>query len=409
MEKLSDEARGYAVIRAVGAEPTRLIDRCAAEGMDFWGVYPEDDFTFIFKTRLRHADAIMGFAEKCCCETEILEKRGLPVEAKKLRRRQVLWVLPLCLLALLVVSSFFIWKIEITGNEQVSEIEILNALEDSGVYIGSFWPNFTSDNIRSRVLVKIPELKWISVSVFGSRAYIEVRERTDIPEIYDENEPVKLIADEPGIIESVSVLRGYSLFKKGQTAAAHDTLISGAVPSTFGETVIVHADGSVLARTWYEISAIMPLDYAKKTYTGEKKSRFALIIGDDRINFYAKSRIFDKDCDNIISERRLGIKGFFELPVILVKETAEAYELESGSVSEQEAKTQLEAFVNSALKARIGADGEVKSAEYTFSVVDGYAVGTLRAECIQNIAAEQAMSADEISAAKSAGKDNSTR
>jgi len=409
LERLSDEARGYAVIRAVGVEPTRLIDRCAAEGIDFWGVYPEDDFTFIFKTRLRYADAIMGFAEKCCCETEILERRGLPIEGKKLRRRQVLWLLPLILLSLLVASSFFVWKIEITGNEQVSEIEILNALEDSGVAIGSYWPNFTSDNIRSCVLVKIPELKWISVSVFGSRVYVEVRERTDIPDIYDETEPIKLVAVEPGIIESVSVLRGYSLFKKGQTAAENDTLVTGAVPSTFGETEILHAQGSVFARTWYEISAVMPLNYEKKIFTGEKKSRFALIVGEERINFYAKSRIFDKDCDNIINERRLGIKGFFELPIIWVKETAEPYELSSGTISEQEAKTQLEAFVNTELKTRIGKDGEVKSAEYSFSVVNGYAVGTLRAECVQNIAAEKDMSADEISAAKSTGKDSSTR
>lgn len=409
MEKLSDEARGYVVIRAVGAEPTRLIDRCAAEGMDFWGVYPEDDFTFVFKTRLRHVDAIMGFAEKCCCETEILERRGLPIEVQKLRHRQMLFVLPLILLGLLVASSFFIWKIEISGNEKVSEIEILNALEDSGVAIGSFWPDFTSDNIRSCVLVKIPELKWISVSVFGSRAYVEVRERTDIPEIYDENEPVKLVAEESGIIESVSVLRGYSLFKKGQTAAESDILVSGAVPSTFGETEIMHAEGSVIARTWYEISAVMPLDYAKKTYTGERKSRFALIMGNDRINFYMKSRIFDKDCDNIISEHRLGINGFFYLPIIVVKETAEFYELSSGSISEQEAKTQLEAFVHAELKARVGGDGEVISAEYNFSVVGGYAVGTLRAECVQNIAAEKDMSADEISAARSAGKGSNTR
>ena len=259
MERLSDEARGYAVIRAVGVEPTRLLDRCAAGNIDFWGVAPEDDYTFVFRTRLKHADEILGFAERCGCEVKIIEMRGGPIQAKKLRKRYALWGLPLLFMALLIASYFFIWKIEITGNEKVSDTEILNALEDSGVYIGSYWPKFTSDNIRSKVLVEIPELKWISVSVFGSRALIEVRERTDIPKLFDESEAVKIVADESGIIESMGVLRGFPLFKKGQAALTDETLISGAVPSTFRNTEIVHAEGSVIARTWYELSAVMPL------------------------------------------------------------------------------------------------------------------------------------------------------
>jgi len=409
LERLSDEVRGYAVIKAVGAEPTRLIDRCADENIDFWGVCPEDEITFFFKTRLKHAEEILGFAEKCCCEAEIVERRGVPIEAKKLRRRYALLVLPLILIFILVASHFFIWEIEITGNDTVSDIEILNALEDSGVYIGSFWPDFTSDSIRSRVLVKVPELKWLSVSVFGSRAVVEVRERTDVPELFDEDEAVKIVAGEPGIIQSISVLRGFSLFKKGQTAAESDTLIGGAVPSTFGETEIVHAEGIVIARTWYEICAVMPLKYSEKIYTGEKESRFALIIGNERINFYGKSRISDTNCDNIVSERRLGIEGFFELPVTVVKETSESYELSGADFTEDAAGARLKELTACELRRRIGEDGEIISSEFTFSVIDGTAVGTLRAECRQNIATEKQMTVEEINAAKSAGEAKNTQ
>ena len=86
LERLSDIARGYAVIKAVGAEPTAIIDRCAAQGIEFWGVSPEDSFTLVFKTRLGQASAVTGFAEKCCCEAEVLEICGLPVEAKKTKK-----------------------------------------------------------------------------------------------------------------------------------------------------------------------------------------------------------------------------------------------------------------------------------------------------------------------------------
>ena len=402
MERLSDKARGYVVIKAVGVEPTRLIDRAAAEQLDFWGVYPEDDYTLIFRTRLKNAKKILRFAEKCCCEAEVLEKRGVPIAAKKLKKRYVLWALPLMLMALLVTASFFIWKIDIIGNETVSETEILNALEDSGVYIGSFSPNFTSDNIRSRVLIRIPELKWISVSVFGSRALVEVREKTEIPELLDEDEPVKIIAGQSGIIEQINVLRGFSLFKKGQTAAANDTLIDGAVPSTFSETEIVHAEGSVIARTWYEFCAIMPLQYNEKDYTGEERHRYAIIIGNKRINFYSKSRICDTNCDNIISEKTLGIKGLFELPITFVYEKSVFYQLSAADLSNEAAKARLEALLKDELNIAIGEGGEISSSEYTFSVIDGYAVGTLRAECKQNIAVQEEMTAEEIIIARKA-------
>lgn len=401
MERLSDELRGYAVIKAVGAEPAKLLDRCAAEQIEFWGAYPEDDFTLTFCTRLKHADTILGFASKCCCEVTVTEKSGVPVSVRKLEKRYVLWAMPFLLLALLIASSFFIWKIEIRGNETVSDTEILNALEDSGVYIGSFSPAFTSDNIRSRVLVKIPELKWISVSVFGSRAVIEVRERTEIPEVIDENEAVKIIAGQSGIIDKICVYKGYALLKEGQTAAKDDTLIDGAVPSIFCDTKIVRADGKVIARTWHEICAVMPMEYAKKEYTGKTRSKFALIIGDKRINFYGSSRIFDMDCDNIISKKKLGIKGLFELPVFIVEERSEEYEYEQVKQSERNAELQLKELLDEELRYRIGEDGEVVSSEFTFCVSKGFAVGTLRTECRQDIAAEEKMTETEISAAKS--------
>lgn len=409
MERLSDFLRGYAVVRVVGAEPTKILDRCVAEGLDFWGAYPEDEFTMILKTRLKQERRVVELAEKCACEAEVKARAGGTVEAKKLKKRPALWVLPVLLMALLAASSLFIWRIDITGNETVSETEILNALEDSGVYIGSFHPAFTSDNIRSMVLVRIPELKWISVSVHGSRAVIDVRERTKIPELMEEDKGVKLIAGHSGVIEKMEVLQGNPLFKKGQAALEEETLIDGAVPSTLGDVEILHASGRVFARTWQELTAILPLDFETKEYTGEKKTRFALEIGGERINFYSKSRISDKDYDTIINRQRLGFKGFFELPLVLVKETGFAYERVGLRRTESEAQAALEELLSEELTARLGKEGSVTSSAFTFHVVDGFAVCTLRAECLQNIAEEKEMSAEEVQMHQAAGEEQATR
>lgn len=408
MEKLSDILRGYAQLRMVGAEPADVLDRCIAQGIEIWGPELEDEFTLLLKTRLSQAETVRELAEKCGCEAEICRRAGGSMELKKLRRRYVLWALPVLLLGLLLLSSLFVWQIEITGNETVSEIEILNALEDSGVYIGSFHPSFTSDNIRSLVLVKIPELKWISVSVLGSRAVIEVRERTEIPDLLEEDKGVKLIAAHSGIIETLEVLRGYPLLKKGQAALEQETLVDGAVPSSFGDIAILHASGRVFARTWQEITAVLPLEYEAKAPTGKEKTRYALETGGSRINFYSKSRILDVDYDTIISRRRLGVKGLFELPLIWVKETSLAYERVTESRTEDEARLILEQRLEKELSERLGKEGSVVGSAFTFSLVDGFAVCTLRAECLQNIAQEKEMSAEELHFHQSAGEEQET-
>lgn len=399
MERISDLALGLALVKAVGAEPTRILDLCVSEGIEFWGAYPEDEFTLLVKIRLRDVKSFLALSERSCCELELVRQRGAPVMAKRAKRRYVMWVLPLCLLALFTAASFFIWDIEISGNQKVSDTEILNALEDAGVYIGSFHPSFTSDNIRSRVLVKIPELKFISVSVFGSRACIEVRERSELPKLYDETEKVKLIAEYPGIINRMNIYRGFSAALKGQTVAMGDTLVDGAVPSSFGKTVLTHARGEVEARTWHEILAFAPMEYTQKHYTGGTKRKYAILLGDKRINFYRNSGILSDKCDIITDEWILGVDGVFSLPIKFICQSIEEYELVPASYTEDNVKQRLEGLTREELLRRLGKDGEAVSEDYSFSLSGGYGVGTLRTECRQNIAAEKKMTEDEINAA----------
>ncbi len=405
MERISDIARGYCVVRVIGAEPAQFLEFCAAREIPFWGACPEDEFTLIVSMRLEDAALAELAAERCCCEADILERKGGRTYIKRLSRRYALIILPLVLLALLIFSSFFVWDIEVTGNETVTETEIINALAESGVGIGSYWPTFTNDLIRSEVMLKIPELKWITVCVYGSRICVDVRERTEIPELFDEEKFSKVVAEQSGIIDSMSVLQGFPLFLKGQTVVTGDELISGVIDSELSDTRIVHASGEVSARTWYEMSGLLPMDYTKKAYTGKTRDRLSLVIGEKRAKFYRNSGNPEQMCDNIITEHYFGIKGIFTLPVALVRDRAEIYELADAQYSEKEAAALLEARLRAELLAKIGEKGKVISAEFTMSLLNGTYVGTLRAECTQIISAEKPLTEEEINAAKSAGEE----
>lgn len=409
MEKFWDALRGYAELKVTGAEPAAFLNVCLERGLEFWNVQPLDEFSIRLTMTQRDAEMAGPAAEKCLCELETLRRGGGPRAAARLKRRKVLWVLPLAFLLLLTLSSFFVWRIEVQGNETVSETEILNALEDSGVAIGGYWPSFNSELIRSRVLAEIPELKWLSVSTFGSRTYVEVREKTEAPDIFDESERAKIVALRGGLIQEISVLRGAGAVEKGDIASAGETLIEGVVISPYAGPRFVHAAGSVQARTWYELTAVLPMEYREKVYTGKSNKKYALILGGRRINFYGNSGIWDASCDNIITEHRAEVEGVFSLPLSVVVMTMEEYELRTALLGEDQARERLEATLASELEKRLEDRGAVVSAEFTFTVTDGVAVGTLRAECLEDIAKEKPLSPEEISEAKAESEDNTAQ
>jgi similar to stage IV sporulation protein len=410
MDDFLNYAVGYAVIKVTGASPEAVLNRCAEESIPFWSVHCSDSFTLTFRTGLKDAGRIPNFSDRCCCDIEIITRRGFPISAKKMKSRKVLWVLPVLLCAALIVSSLFVWKIEVVGNETVSKTEIINALAESGVYIGSFWPKYEADMIRSRVLLQIPELKWAGVSIFGSRVVIQVREATEIPELFDADTPVRIVAAESGIIERLDALRGMALMKDGDTAVSGDTIIDGIVLSDRdGETRVVHAKGSVFARTWYEISAIMPLSFNEKVYSGKTSRQFAIICGEKRINFYGSSRIIGGSCDIIVKEYNLGIKGLFSMPLSLVSETARYYDAVESYYSQAEIKTALSDALETELSKRIGDGGEIFESNLTFAQTGNFAVATLRAECRQDIAAEQEIPQSEADIALQDGKEEQTQ
>lgn len=403
-------AVGYAEIKVTGASPEAVLNRCAEECIPFWCVDCKDIFTMVFRTGLKDAENICTFADRCYCDIEITSRRGFPISAKRIKNHRVLWALPALLCAILIVASLFVWKIEVIGNETVSETEIMNALAESGVYIGSFWPKYEADMIRSRVLLSMPELKWIGVSIFGSRVVIQVREATEIPELFDGDTPARIVAAESGIIERLDALRGKALMKDGDTAVIGDTIIDGIVLSDReGQTRIVHAKGSVFARTWYEISAIMPISFEEKVYSGKTVHQFAVICGEKRINFFGSSRIIDGGCDIIVKEYNLGIKGLFSTPVTIVSETARYYDIVPSYYSQAEVETALSDALTVELNKRIGDGGEIFESNITFAQTGDFAVATLRAQCRQNIAEEQEIPQAEADKALQDGKEEQTQ
>ena len=295
---------------------------------------------------------------------------------------------------LLVWSGMFIWDIEIEGNETIPEGVLRQALAECGVDVGAFWPGFSQDQIRNSVILRVPGIRWMTVTVRGSHAKVIIRESRKHLPLVAEKEYVNIVAAKAGIVETVQALRGTALKESGQAALPGEVLIGGYATGRDGVQGPVRAIGTVTARTWYELTAQAPLEAAEKTDYGAKHTRWALIFGKRRINFYKDSSICPAGCDKIINVYTLGWKGVFTLPVTV--ERTVLTEVDLTAQAQTALREEMEAQLMELLEQSVGEDGEILSASFTASEGDGVMYVTLHAECREPIGRDQPLTAEDL-------------
>lgn len=386
--RLLARAEGTAECAVVGALPALFLNRCAAEGISLTDVHSADETEVRFTLPLKLLARARAAAARSQCTLTVLRARGGSALRKRLARRALPAVCLLLGFCLLAWSKLFIWEIEVTGNETVSAGRIRSALSDCGVGLGTFWPNLTSDNLRSELLTRLPELAWATVNIYGSRAEVVVRERIPKPELFDSDEPVDLTAERLGFVTEVRALAGTALVKPGDAVMPGDVLISGTADSAFSGQREVHAVGTVTAETYYELYAEAPAKALVPVETGRSRSRWALIVGKKRLNFYKNSSFCPADCDKINSIWELQIPGLFAFPLALVRERTAARDLQSQERDLNALCAALEQQLHERLLEAV-AEGEIESEHYSCAVSGGRMTVCLRARCSENIAKEQ--------------------
>ncbi len=396
MEKILNLVRGCVMAEIKGLEAEELLNRCASCDLRFWKVRRTDEYTMCLNLYKKDWERFCSLSKRTNCEVTRVQEHGVPGTMRGLRRRAVLFAGPVLFTLLLFWGSLHVWEIEVTGNETVSEWEIISALDSIGVGIGSYWPSFVSDNIRSKALVLLPELSFLTLNIRGSRAEVIVRERTPIPEVFEEDETCDIIAEKAGIITDIRVLNGEKLALNGQTVAAGDKLVSGAVTSSFAPLRFEHSRAEVYARTWYTLTVQKPLETVKKTEKGETERYISLILGSKRINFYKSSGIFTSDCVKITLDHYLSIKGVFSLPIGISETRTVSYDTEVVSIDPVLAESEMQTQLYESLLEEIGADGSVEDYNFSSSVTDGVLTVTLHAECIEQIGVEKKLTEEDM-------------
>ena len=376
--------RGQVRIRAESAFPERILNLCGARELAFWDVVWESPTAFTCRLGRRDWHTLRQAAKNLDCALTVVGREGAPYFFFRFRRRQALLIGLLLCATGLFLGSFFVWDFVVEGNETVPTEEILRALEKNDVHLGSFGLSLNGERIRNHVLLDIPELSWITVNVSGCRAHVQVRERIPAPERLDRQTPSNLIARRAGLVLKVRAVEGVANVQPGSAVEKDELLISGVEDTDTVGARVLAGMGSVTARTWYTLTAPMPLEVLEKQYTGEEKALVSLAFGTHRIKFFSNSSIQGEKYDKITNRHPLSLFGL-RLPATLVVETCRFYEAVPTVRAPAEAEQAGENILTAYLASLVEPYGTVSSTLCSSRQKDGVLLVTLSAECVEEI------------------------
>ena len=388
MDRIYNIARGISEIEVKGENPARLLNAMSENNIEFWEANPIDAFCISLKIHSADYPEIKKLRGLNGLEIKVSSSRGGKRIGKHLKRRIAFASALAIFVLLLAVSSLFIWNIDVSGNKNISDAEIIRALNDCGINYGVFWPAISSDMVRSKMILKLEDVSWLTVNLHNSKAEVVVHERVDKPEIYDKDEFCDIVAKKSGIITKMSVLEGEKRASVGDSVVMGDVLVSGLMQSETGDDRMIHAKAEVEARTWYTLTATEPLKQTVKTSAKSSKLRIRLVFGKNVINFCSDSRNKRPACDKIIKYKDMSVNNLFSFPIGILSEHIAVKKSEVKKLDINDETDRLKQDLMEELKRKING-GEV--ADYSYSVSDdnGLLTVTLHAECIENISIER--------------------
>lgn len=376
---------GYLTINVEGYFIERFINMCRNKNILLWNIKRKNSSFIICKIGIKEFKKIRDIAKKTKCKVTITSKKGIPFIFEKYKKRKI-FLLMMCIISgLLFVLSQFVWNIEvkITG-DTLNEDEIINSLNENGLYIGEKKSSIDVKEIINNVRLKREDISWIGIEIKGTNAIVEVVEAEEKPEVVDENDYCSIVADKPGKILKVIANNGTAMVKPGDIVKEGSLLIAGWIEGKYTGTRFVRADGKIDALVWYTETASVKLNEKKIEKTGNTEKKYALNINNFRINLYKKLSNFEK-YDTIYTAKKIKIFSNFYIPVELIECNNFEIKEENVNYSEEEAKAEAKRRAEEKLNDKVKEKENIRNVTVNYTVEEDEVKAEVTYEVFENI------------------------
>ncbi len=270
--KLMRWIKGYVTFVVSGAFTERFLNLLARAGIAIWNVTKQEEDLVAF-TVARDYKKLRPYARRAGVRLRVKKRYGLPFYTRKYNKRAGLILGIVIFFTFIFTMSQFVWSVEISGNKEITQFELMQVLESEGIKPGVLKRDIDISIAKQNIMRKIDRLSWIAINISGTSAYVEVRERVLQPEMETVDVPSNIVAARSGQIIRVEVHDGQAVVKKGDSVKEGDLLVSGLMQGKTGLNLLTHSSAKVIAQIQEEKIFDIPLVVEVSDETGKRRTK----------------------------------------------------------------------------------------------------------------------------------------
>ena len=266
--------KGFVTFGGEGGFTERFINLSANKGIYIWDISFSEN-SLCGKCAAKDYRRLREVAKKSGVTLSLQEEKGLYFDIRERKGRSGLLFGAVFFITFYLVTSNFVWSIDVTGNEKIPKEDILLKAQSYGLYEGTFKGSF--DEVAAAYSLSGEsdgELSWAAINIKGSRAVIEVREQKESIKDTSEKAPCNIVADFDGVIISSEILNGTPNITEGDGVRKGDLLINGAEINEDMSVSFIEARGRITAKrekshniSYSPMTKVTKLSEIKRSYT----------------------------------------------------------------------------------------------------------------------------------------------
>ena len=381
--------RGYVIIRVEGLTLEKFINLAIARNIYLWDIVRVDYITLESKVGIKGFKELREVVKRVGCKASIVEKKGYPFFIHRFKYRKMLGFGFIIAIGIVIFLTSIIWSIDINGNEAASNEEILEHLESIGIEPGIFKMKVDTKKIKNHLLKRIDYLTFVSAEMKGTRLVLEIKESEDRPEMVNKDFPCNIVADKKAVIEKIVAKNGKSVVKKGDIVIEGQILITGLIQDERMEKpLLVHSEGEIFGRTWYNKEISEPIVKTIKEETGRLHTTKEIKIGNKRIHLISGEIPFENYIEEIDAKKIIDWKAF-SLPLEIIEHKYKEVKVKKVTQNVDALKQRVSVIGVQDMMKELSEDARVISKDVQYSIQDNVLITKITIEVIEEIGRKQ--------------------
>lgn len=329
--------RGYVTFEIKEKGREEFINFCSKNDINLFDLHLNKDVLtascFVSDYKKTKKARISGLRKR------IIKRKGIRFVTNRYKKRFGLSGGLALMIFLIIFLSGFVWDIDITGNERLSDNLILETLEECGFYEGSQKSKLDISEIENQMMIKLSDLGRISINLDGSFAHIVIKERAVPPVSEDKSRPSNLVASMDGKIVKMEIVKGKPITQVGSGVVKGQVLVTGFYNDKKDNIILEHSSGKVTALA--EASKTFEIALSTEECVAvETKIYYSLEVFGRTFDFSFGRNEGDKNCDKTVVRERASVFGL-DLPFYVIKESYTTQITRQKILSENEAKERI--------------------------------------------------------------------